>query len=324
VRAIAQQAEQIVSDGQLAKQAINPIKASIALLRDVTTLCMVALLVSLVVGGLAFVVYSGSPEWIVEWPLLALIILIVYIASVVIGGGLRGNIAAIALRAVGGVFVTGGLVGLAWGGFAVWQAVMDARNGTVVLCLLLVGALGVAMMRFGKVIGGPVREPIRLRFGWLPGILAVAFAAGSVIAIWLLWSWPAGQPHWQIYAWGLACVFLPFVVADYLWISNVMEHHYRKDLEGAVLPKMRKQGALAWLAVCAAVAIVAVPQTIDASVLSAAAWGGFIGFALSAFYALTLLTWLKGYSFKFVLLEVGWGTALASAVTIMAQRVATA
>ena len=199
------------------KQPLSPIKAWISLLRDLTSLCLVALLISLTLGGLAYLVYSGSPKWLMPRPLLALVFLLIYIPSIGAAGGLHGNPASIALRVVVAVFVTAGLLALAYGGFAVWQAVMEPRNGAVVPCLLLVVALGVAAMKFGQVFGGPVRARIRVMW-WLPQTAALAFAAGAVFGIWLLWgvirmrrSKPWTGAAWWVYKYSLLYLALLFV-----------------------------------------------------------------------------------------------------------------
>jgi uncharacterized membrane protein len=306
-------------------QTRDPFGVPISLARDVIVLGLAACLVSLLLGGLAFAVDTGSPE-AMRWPLLGVAIVCLYVPALYIGGGLRGSVLAVMRRFLLAVVVSLALAGLGYGGYMFWQAVMDERNGAIVPGVLLVAMLSVILVAFGRLVGGPVRPavqlPVLVKKYWRH-VLAVVAAVASVALLWEFADWPVGAPMWERYVWSFLCIILPFAVLDYFWIHGVMERLYRKNLRDAVREKMQLVGVLAWVPVCGALAVVAIPRAVsDESWQVAAQWGAFIGLMLSAFYAFTLVTWLEGYSRVLLVLEVAWGAFLGLGVTWMAQRVA--
>jgi len=115
-----------------------------------------------------------------------------------------------------------------------------------------------------------------------------------------------------------------FLVLDFTWLGLVARGFYRTEMG----PLMREQ--VLWLPAFAFYALVVVailvfvvfPAVERASLARAAGLGAFFGLVTYATYDLTNLAVLRGFEPRLALVDMAWGTALCTAVSMVGYLVA--
>jgi len=192
-------------------------------------------------------------------------------------------------------------------GYHSWETA--ATLTTIVLGIIVV-------LSFGGVVAGDTRhEPVLSRLVYV----GMAALGASVVVDYALHHW-ISQP-WSdlaVRGGGFLVLVPPFVVLDFTWITIVMQSEYRNALGDAVVDRhlpRRQAGLLTWGVICGGLIAFAVHG--DNGPIASFLWGFAFGLASSSFYALTNLTVLKNYNKRLALLDIGWGSLLAGAVTTL-------
>jgi uncharacterized membrane protein len=105
-----------------------------------------------------------------------------------------------------------------------------------------------------------------------------------------------------------------FIVIDLLWLGVVAKSFYRRELGSLMLEKINLPVALIfYLIFPMGLTIFAVaPALGGGGVGYALQYGALFGFFAYATYDLTNLATLKNWSTKLSIIDIAWGTALAS------------
>ncbi len=115
-------------------------------------------------------------------------------------------------------------------------------------------------------------------------------------------------------------LFVTFVVIffplDFIWLSTVGRHFYYKELAGILLPKPRLAVAGAFY-VAYLVGLVVLVGSPAAGDLSKAFWlGAVFGFVCYGTLDLTNLATVRGFTLRYVVVDVAWGTVLTAVTAV--------
>ncbi|HET9173938.1 MAG TPA: DUF2177 family protein [Candidatus Saccharimonadales bacterium] len=112
-------------------------------------------------------------------------------------------------------------------------------------------------------------------------------------------------------------------ILDFVWLGFVAKQLYYGAMGDILLQKPKMGAALAFYAVyvIGVVLIVVRPAVHAASWQHALAYGALFGFVAYATYDLTNLATLKGFKSKVAAIDLTWGTAITTIVSIAAYAV---
>lgn len=114
-------------------------------------------------------------------------------------------------------------------------------------------------------------------------------------------------------------------VLDFLWLSVVANKLYRSEMGNILLDKPNMIPALLFYAIYVVGIVVFVinPACSKDSLAYAAGYGALFGLVAYATYDLTSLSVLKGFTTKIVIIDLAWGVALTTVVSVLAFLVIT-
>lgn len=112
---------------------------------------------------------------------------------------------------------------------------------------------------------------------------------------------------------------ITFVVLDYVWLAQIAKSFYLDKLgqlttikDGSLVPYLP---AVPLVYIVAVIAIWVFVLSRVTDLKQAIMYGALLGFFMYAFYDLTNLATLKGYSWSITIVDTIWGTFLVGAVT---------
>lgn len=110
-----------------------------------------------------------------------------------------------------------------------------------------------------------------------------------------------------------------FMILDYLWLAKIAKTFYLEKLSrhitvenGSLVPYLP---AVPLVYIVAIVAIWVFVLSWAQNVQQAVSYGALLGFLMYAFYDLTNLATLKGYSWSITIVDSLWGAFIVGAVT---------
>lgn len=119
-----------------------------------------------------------------------------------------------------------------------------------------------------------------------------------------------------------AVALAAFAVLDVVWLSVLMRTFYRQQLSGVArmkdgrLAPIWPVAALVYIILALAIVAFAVPRAAGAP-LTAAMWGGLLGFVLYGFYNFTNYATLAAWSPAMTIVDTLWGSAACGAVAMI-------
>ena len=118
--------------------------------------------------------------------------------------------------------------------------------------------------------------------------------------------------HFKLY--GLTAIV--FFAVDLVWLGMVAAGFYRKHLDSLLRDDVLWLPALIFYGIyIAGILVFAVLPGLDAgSVVRTVALGAFLGFFAYATFDLTSMALIEGFSWRVVMVDLAWGTALTASV----------
>jgi len=117
--------------------------------------------------------------------------------------------------------------------------------------------------------------------------------------------------------------YATIIVLDFIWLGNVINGFIAKSFEGLVAIENgeMKLNLAAWFFTWAIIVVLVyvfiLKSGFATSYKSAAIYGWILGALVYAIYDFTNLTFLKGYSFQFAMVDIAWGTFLLAVVSMI-------
>lgn len=120
------------------------------------------------------------------------------------------------------------------------------------------------------------------------------------------------------YALSYAVALTVFLAIDVVWIRNVMQPLFERNIGPFLLDTPRLGAAAAFYAfyIAGVIYFAVSPAAAAGSWRIAAAHGAFIGFLAYGAYEATNLATLKGWTYEMALVDVLWGMSLTSVAAI--------
>ena len=115
-----------------------------------------------------------------------------------------------------------------------------------------------------------------------------------------------------------------FLLIDIFWLGVVAKNIYAKEIGRLMKRNVNWLAAFIFYGIFIAglVFFVIGPSVEDESILTAVLSGAIFGFVTYSTYDLTNLSVLKGWSLKITVIDILWGTFLASSVSVLTYIIA--
>lgn len=119
--------------------------------------------------------------------------------------------------------------------------------------------------------------------------------------------------------------FLTILILDYIWLGTVTKDFIVREFGDLITVTDGKidinltAWLLAWLSI--AIMVVTFVTLRFTGYGNIALYGAIMGFMMYAMYDLTNLTFLTGYSLKFTLVDIAWGTFACTMVALVSYWV---
>jgi uncharacterized membrane protein len=117
------------------------------------------------------------------------------------------------------------------------------------------------------------------------------------------------------YAMGYLAALAAFVAADLAWLTAMTPRIYRPTLEGVLANGINVPPAVVFYTLYpVGILIFAIgPATKNGSAITAVVYGALFGFFTYSTYDLTNYATLRNWSLQLTLVDIAWGSVLASA-----------
>lgn len=107
-----------------------------------------------------------------------------------------------------------------------------------------------------------------------------------------------------------------FIVLDYVWLGLLMKSFYMRELGELARSTIHYGSAFAVYVVMAlSLAVFVFPRIVGQTVEKAALMGAVLGFFVYAIYDFTNYATLRSWSWKFMIVDIAWGTAVYAITT---------
>jgi uncharacterized membrane protein len=122
--------------------------------------------------------------------------------------------------------------------------------------------------------------------------------------------------------------YVTIIVGDFLWLGYVTKSFIIREF-GPLVEVMANgsikinlvAGLTAWAVIVLLVYVFVLRSGYAVSYQSAIGYGALMGFLSYAMYDLTNLTFVKGYSTLFTMVDIAWGTFLCALVSLVMYSV---
>ncbi|MBP9812114.1 DUF2177 family protein [Candidatus Gracilibacteria bacterium] len=122
--------------------------------------------------------------------------------------------------------------------------------------------------------------------------------------------------------------YITIIVGDFLWLGYVTKSFIIREF-GPLVEVMANgsikinlvAGLTAWAVIVLLVYFFVIRSGLAISYQSAIGYGALMGFLSYAMYDLTNLTFIKGYSTLFTMVDIAWGTFLCALVSLVMYSV---
>ncbi|MDX2414641.1 MAG: DUF2177 family protein [Bacteroidales bacterium] len=113
--------------------------------------------------------------------------------------------------------------------------------------------------------------------------------------------------------------FFVFLVIDMIWLALIAKKFYRKHLGFLMSPKVNWTAAIIFyvIFIIGIVVFVVTPALDKDSLSHALIYGALFGFVTYATYDLTNLATLKNWPIVITIVDLIWGTVLATSVSVI-------
>ncbi|MGM0629211.1 MAG: DUF2177 family protein [Patescibacteria group bacterium] len=119
--------------------------------------------------------------------------------------------------------------------------------------------------------------------------------------------------------------FVVFLIIDLIWLGVIARGVYAEEIGFLMKKDVNWQAALIFYVIFVAglVLFVINPAVTSASFLNALIFGAVFGLVTYSTYDLTNLSVLKDWPLKITVIDIIWGTVLASSVSVVTYYIAT-
>ncbi|GAB0174836.1 MAG: DUF2177 family protein [Candidatus Altimarinota bacterium] len=114
--------------------------------------------------------------------------------------------------------------------------------------------------------------------------------------------------------------YITIIIGDFVWLGYVTKGFIIREFGNLVVVEAGSikinllAGLTAWFVIVLLVYVFVIRSGYATSYMSAVIYGSIMGFLSYAMYDLTNLTFIRGYSFLFTVVDIFWGTFLCGMV----------